>query len=114
MLLAETICEAVSTIYLSLSLIQKRPIVTQQETYEELKELARSVGLSVRVETGDFDGGLCTVRDTQVILINRRHPLARRINLLARSLNAFGIDDRFVKPALRSVIDDEVHDSSST
>ncbi len=99
---------------LSLSLIQKRPIVTQQETYEELKELARSVGLSVRVETGDFDGGLCTVRDKQVILINRRHPLARRINLLARSLNAFGIDDRFVKPALRSVIDDEVQNSSST
>ncbi len=82
--------------------------MNHQETYEELKELARTMGLPIRVEIGDFDGGLCTIRDQQVILVNRRHPLNRRISLLARSLYTMGLDDIFVKPALRNIIDDEV------
>jgi len=82
--------------------------MTQQETYDELKELARTLGLTIRVEIGDFDGGICMIKNQQVLLVNRRHPLNRRINLLARSLHQFGLDNVFVKPALRDIIADEV------
>lgn len=87
--------------------------MTQQETYDELRELARSLGLPIRTEIGDFDGGICTIRDQQVILVNRRHPLNRRIRLLARSLHGFGLVDVYVKPALRSIIDDEIAGDSA-
>lgn len=82
--------------------------MTQQEIYEELKELAGQKGVAVRLETGDFTGGLCLVDNKRVILINRRHDFTRRINVLARSLHAVGLDDVFMKPALRELIDDEV------
>lgn len=82
--------------------------MTQQEVYEELRELAREKGVKVRLETGNFAGGLCTVDAQPVILINRRHHQTRRITVLARALHDLGLDDVFVKPALRDRIDDEV------
>ncbi len=82
--------------------------MTQKEIYEELKELARELGVKVRLETGNFSGGLCTVDEQQVILVNRRHHQTRRITVLARALHDFGLDKTFVKPALRDRIEDEV------
>ena len=82
--------------------------MTDQQKYEELKFLAEQMGLGVRSEIGDFDGGICTVKEQRIILLNRRHPLARRINIMARALHKAGLDTVFVKPAVRSLIDDEV------
>ena len=82
--------------------------MTQQEFYDELKELARQKGVAVRLETGDFDGGHCIVDGQGVILINRRHPLTRRINVLARAVHGLGLDDLYVVPAVRDRIEDEV------
>lgn len=82
--------------------------MTQQEVYDELKELARQKGVTVRLETGNFAGGLCTVDSQPVILINRRHHQTRRITVLARALYDMGLDDLFVKPVLRDRIADEV------
>jgi hypothetical protein len=82
--------------------------MTQQQIYDELKALAEEIGLTVRVEIGDFDGGICTVKERRVLLLNRRHPLGRRINITARALYAAGLDNIFVKPALREIIDEEL------
>jgi len=88
--------------------------MTQQQTYDELKLLAEQIGLTVRVEMGDFDGGVCTIRDRKVILINRRHPLPKRINVMARALDRVGLDDIFVKPAVREAIEDELATANAT
>jgi hypothetical protein len=82
--------------------------MTQQQVYDELKELAEQIGLTVRVELGDFEGGICTVNERRVILINRRHLLGKRINVLARALHQAGLGDIFVKPALREIIEEEL------
>jgi hypothetical protein len=82
--------------------------MTDQQKYEELKLLAEQMKLGVRLELGDFDGGLCTVKEQRVILVNRRHPMARRINIMARALNAAGLDNVFVKPAVRGIIEEEL------
>lgn len=82
--------------------------MTQQQIYDELKLLAEQIGLSVRIEMGDFEGGLCTVNDRRVILINRRHLFGKRINVMARALHQAGLGDIFVKPALREVIEEEL------
>lgn len=81
--------------------------MTQQEFYDELKGLAAQKEIKVRLEAGNFEGGLCAVDNQQVILINRRHHQSRRINVLARSLHEVGLDDLFVKPAVRDRIADE-------
>ena len=82
--------------------------MTQQEFYEELKELARQKSVAVRLETGDFDGGYCLIDGNGVILINRRHPLARRTNVLARAIHGLGLDNLYVIPAVRDRIEDEI------
>ena len=82
--------------------------VTHQQIYDELKSVAEQLGMAVRVEMGDFDGGICKLKDRKIILVNRRHDLSRRVNIIARALNAVGLDGIFVKPALREIIDDEV------
>ncbi len=82
--------------------------MTQEETYDELKQLALELGLVIRHEMGDFDGGLCTIKEQRVVLVNRRHPIRRRIHVVARALHETGLDAIFVKPALRDIIDDEV------
>lgn len=73
-----------------------------------MKLVAEQIGLTVRVEMGDFDGGICTVKEKRVILINRRHPLAKRVHVMAKALNQAGLDDVFLKPALREAIEDEL------
>ena len=88
--------------------------MTEQQKYEELKLLAEQMGLGFRSEIGDFDGGLCTIKEQRVILLNRRYPLARRINVMARALHQAGLDNVFVKPAVRAVIDDEVATATET
>lgn len=82
--------------------------MTHQQIYDELKLLAEQMGLTVRLEMGDFDGGICTVNEQRVILINRRHDITRRVNVLARAVHAEGLEEVFVKPALRDFIEDEV------
>lgn len=82
--------------------------MTQQEVYDELKVLADQKGIKVRLEAGNFAGGLCTVDDQRIILINRRHHQTRRLNVLARALHEVGLDDVYVKPILRDRIEDEV------
>lgn len=82
--------------------------MTPQEFYDELKVLADQKEIKIRLETGNFDGGLCTVDNQRFILINRRHHQTKRINVLARALHEVGLDDVFVKPVIRDRIEDEV------
>lgn len=82
--------------------------MTQQQIYDELKLLAEQMGLMVRIEMGDFEGGICTVHDKRILLVNRRHHFGRRINVMARSLYGAGLDQVFIKPAVREVIEEEM------
>ena len=87
--------------------------MTQQQIYDELKRLAGDLGLSVRLELGNFEGGLCVLKAQRVILVNRRHDLGRRIHVVACALHDVGLGDVFVKPALRELIEDEVARASA-
>ncbi|HVZ41941.1 MAG TPA: hypothetical protein VHI13_21850 [Candidatus Kapabacteria bacterium] len=83
--------------------------MTQQQVYDELKLLAEQLGLTVRLEIGDFEGGVCTVNDKRILLINRRHHFGKRINVMARSLyHDHGLEGVFLKPALREAIEEQL------
>ena len=75
---------------------------------EELEELALQLRVSVRYERGDFEGGYCILRETSLILVNRRLEVKRKTIVLALALSDIGIDTMFVKPAVREFIEDEV------
>jgi hypothetical protein len=74
---------------------------------EALIEAAKSIDYTVRRENGTFRGGACVVRDQRLILINRSVPFEAAAVVLARALARIGVDDQFLKPAVREIIERE-------
>lgn len=74
----------------------------------ELEELARQTGVQLRYEKGDFEGGYCVVKNQKILVVNKRLTDARKASSLAQALAEYGVDTIFVKPAIRSYIEDEV------
>jgi len=82
--------------------------VRQEVLIQELQDLAVQLGVTVRYERGDFEGGYCVLRATRMLLVNRRLTPGRKASVLAVGLHEMGLDDVFLKPALRAYIEDEV------
>lgn len=72
----------------------------------ELTEVVPQLGLMVRMETGRFRGGLCTVNGERLIVLNRRHPPERQFAVLASALRELPIDDVYLKPAVRHALEE--------
>jgi hypothetical protein len=79
----------------------------QEELILELESLAGQLGVAVRYEKGDFEGGYCILRAQKLLLINKRLTPVRRASLLGVALQEIGLDNTFVKPAVRAFIEDE-------
>jgi len=78
-----------------------------EELIEELQSVAAQLGVSVRYEKGDFEGGYCILREQKLLLINKRLMPVRRASVLALALREIGMENVFLRPALRAYIDDE-------
>ena len=78
-----------------------------EELINELQELARQLGVTVRYEKGDFEGGYCVLKESRLLLINRRLMPARKAAVLALAMREIGLDNVFIKPAVRQYIEDE-------
>ena len=74
----------------------------------QLEELADRCSLAIRYEKGDFDGGYCVLKEERLIVINRRLAAAKRASVLAQALAEVGIDELYLKPAVREYIEDEL------
>ncbi len=73
----------------------------------ELEDVASRLGYKVRYEKGNFEGGYCLLRDSKLLVVNSRNEIERRIIIVAKSLKLIGIDDLFVKPGVREIIERE-------
>ena len=82
--------------------------MTSEELFEALKSLAGEMGLKIRFETGNFEGGYCLLREEKMLVINRRVTIPRKNRTLALGLHEYGLDNTYISPALREAIDDEV------
>ena len=79
-----------------------------EDVIVELQDAARQLGVNVRFEKGDFEGGFCLLRTERVVLVNKRLLPARRASVLAQALHEVGLENVFLKPAVREYIEDEV------
>ncbi len=78
-----------------------------EELIEEFQSVAAQMGITVRYEKGDFEGGYCILKDRKLLLINRKLLPNRKASVLATALREIGLDNVFLKPALREFIEDE-------
>jgi hypothetical protein len=77
-----------------------------EELLQELKSIADQLGASVRFEKGDFKGGYCIVHDKKVIVINKMTNLQRKVMILSSALKELGVEEIYLSPKLREVIDE--------
>ena len=78
-----------------------------KQTLAELNELAQKLGYELRFEKGNFKGGYCLLKESKLLVVNSRNDHERRVTIISKSLKEIGIDDVYVKPGLREIIERE-------
>jgi hypothetical protein len=79
----------------------------EDEILEALESLARQLGIEVRYEKGDFKGGFCTFRDQHLIIMQKNENTYKKIQILARELHRFDLEQIYVIPAIRELLQTE-------
>ena len=82
--------------------------MTPDQLFKELELLASNSGITVRYEKGEFEGGFCVLRSERIILVNKKLNTPRKASILAQGLAEIGIDEVYLKPAVREFIEDEL------
>ena len=77
-----------------------------EEFIQDLKVLAVQLGAEVRFEKGDFKGGYRLLKESKIIVINKMANLQRKAMILSMALKELGIDEVFLTPRLRELIDE--------
>jgi len=78
--------------------------------YENLKELAEKVGITVMEKNLRNAGlkvksGFCTVHEEQRFIMDKHLPLRRKNRVLGKCLQAFIVDDLYILPAVREFLE---------
>jgi hypothetical protein len=82
--------------------------MNNDEIVNELEEIVRSLGLTVRYEKGDFRGGDCILHDRSLVVMNKKTSPQQRITLLSRVVGLYGGENQFLKPLIRQIVDEEM------
>lgn len=81
--------------------------MTEEELLLELEEAVVEVGVQIRYEKGDFEGGYCILREDDIIIVNKKLSALRKSSVIAQALWEYGIDNVYLKPFTRTYIEDE-------
>jgi hypothetical protein len=82
--------------------------MTVEETLSELEIVAHDMGVHIRYEKGEFDGGYCLLRDERIIVVNKKLNSNRKASVLSQAFGELGIENIYIKPAIRLFIEDEL------
>jgi len=85
----------------------------KEAVLEELTQTCTQLGYTIRYEKGDFTGGHCILKEQRLLVVNRRIGIERKIATIARALGELGVEAIYVKPAIRTLIENEM-DKAST
>jgi hypothetical protein len=72
---------------------------------QAMEEAVQQLGVEVRRERGNFRGGLCTVGDATVVVLNKRRPVEAHLAILADALRTLPVDEVYLRPAVRDALE---------
>lgn len=77
-----------------------------------IEELAERLGLQIRhepirlhEELGSRSGGACLLRGQHLIIINPNASMSEKIRILAEAVKGFDLDQIYIHPVLRDLLD---------
>lgn len=73
---------------------------------ERLEELIERLGYTLRKEKGNFSGDHCIVEGDKLVMVNKNRPKQMQVGTYARVLRQIGLEDVYVKPAIRDELED--------
>lgn len=81
-----------------------------RKVLEYLEDLAEKLGVEIVHEKLGWDdfrvkGGLCRVRGTYKIFLDRSEPIEGQIEILARALASFNTDEVYLLPHIRGLLE---------
>ena len=82
--------------------------MTVEEILKEFEIVANELGVRIRFEKGDFDGGYCLLREEHIIVVNKKLSPNRKASVIAQAFGELGIENVYIKPAVRLFIEDEL------
>jgi hypothetical protein len=82
--------------------------MTEEELQLELEQTALEMGVHIRYEKGDFDGGYCILREEKIIVVNKKLSPVKKCSVIAQALDEYGIDNVYMKPIVRTYVEDEI------
>ena len=76
-----------------------------------LEALAHTLEIQIRYEVIESEtafpsGGLCRIRDKQVIIVNTKATVGEKVQTLTRALRRFDLSNIYLKPALRDLLEE--------
>ena len=78
---------------------------TKKDILKELEELALKAGIKVRYEKTEARGGMCTFQGNPLIIIDRKASDDYKIAVLAENIKKKGLQDIYISPKMREVLD---------
>ncbi|MDA0987008.1 MAG: hypothetical protein O3A55_05345 [Bacteroidetes bacterium] len=81
--------------------------MTPENILKNLESLGTQFGIEIRNEKGDFDGGYCILKSERVIVINKKLSPQRKIIVISKAFENFGMPKNEISKELREAIEDE-------
>jgi len=88
------------------------PPFDDETIIDHLEELAERFGIQIQYEAIKQDedsinvvGGLCLLKGEYVLIINSRSTAKEKIKTLAMAIKHFDLDQIYIRPALRELLD---------
>ncbi len=78
----------------------------EEELLAGLEKIVESLQIELRYEKGDFSGGYCVLKEKPLMIVQSSLNAGQRIKVLARELAQMDLQNVFIVPALREVIDE--------
>ena len=90
---------------LGLSLTHKKKNKKNQQLLDDFIELSHKFDIKIIQDKGDFNGDSCMLFADNVVVINKHKPLEQRLHILAKCFSKMDLDNVYIKPVLRDLID---------
>lgn len=88
---------------------QKKNSPTEEKEkilFDRLSDTLRNNGVEIRIERGDFRGGVCTVQgDKKILFLNKKHPIEKINNIMLGELKSMPHNQLYLPPLIRQKIE---------
>ncbi|MEJ2634242.1 MAG: hypothetical protein P8184_02990 [Calditrichia bacterium] len=78
----------------------------QQLLFDELCEVLQKLGVEVRSELGQFNGGYCIIEGKDYFFLNKSLLIEQNIDILLEQLKSMELGNVYLSPKLRECLED--------